>query len=116
MRRADEALARALPSRTSMLRIQRDDVDADKVNLILQGHIVAEWADLLERECVELGRSGRSVTLDLSEVAYIGRSGFQALSRLSGAGVGIIGCSPLIADMLELDGIELNGKTKRSLK
>jgi anti-anti-sigma regulatory factor len=82
----------------NMLRIQRNDVDADKVNLMLQGHIVAEWADLLERECVELGRSGRSVTLDFSGVAYIGRSGFEALSRLSRAGVGIIGCTPLIAD------------------
>jgi anti-anti-sigma regulatory factor len=75
------------------------------VSLILLGHIVAEWADLLERECFELSRSGHTVALDLSGVVYIGRSGFEALSRLSRAGVGIIGCSPLIADILEHEGI-----------
>jgi hypothetical protein len=88
-----------------VLRIQRDDVDAHKVNLALRGHIVAEWADLLERECVELSRSGLSVTLEFSGVVFIGRSGFEALSRVSRAGVLIIGCSPLIADMLEQEGI-----------
>jgi len=69
-----------------VLRIQRDDVDAHKVNLALRGHIVADWADLLERECVELSRSGLSVTLEFSGVVFIGRS-------------------PLIADMLEQEGI-----------
>lgn len=90
-----------------MLRIQRDDVAAQRVVLILQGHIVAEWADLLERECVELSRSGLRVALDLSGVVFIGRSGFEALGRLSRAGVGIIGCSPLIADTLEQEGIDV---------
>ena len=88
-----------------VLRISRENVDVQQVVLILQGHIVAEWADLLERECVELSRSGLSVTLEFSGVVFIGRSGFEALSRLSRAGVGIIGCSPLIADMLEQEGI-----------
>jgi anti-anti-sigma regulatory factor len=88
-----------------VLRIQRDDVDTQKVNLVLRGHIGAEWANLLERECMELSRSGLSVTLEFSGVVFIGRSGFEALSRLSRPGVGIIGCSPWIADMLEQAGI-----------
>lgn len=88
-----------------MLRIRRDDVDAHGVALVLQGRIVGEWADLLERECAALGRSGFRVDLDLSRAVFIGRSGFEALSRLSRAGVGIIGCSPLIAAMLEQEGI-----------
>jgi anti-anti-sigma regulatory factor len=88
-----------------MLRIQRDDVDAHRVILVLQGHVIAEWADLLERECAELSRSGLRVALDFSGVAFIGRSGFEALSRLSRAGVRIIGCSQLIADILRQEGI-----------
>jgi anti-anti-sigma regulatory factor len=88
-----------------MLRIERDDVDAHRVILVLQGHVVAEWADLLERECAELSRSGLRVALDFSAVAFIGRSGFEALSRLSRAGVPIIGCSQLIADVLGQEGI-----------
>jgi anti-anti-sigma regulatory factor len=88
-----------------MLRISRLDVDAHRVTLVLQGHILLEWADLLERECEELRRSGLEVALDFSEVFFIGRTGFEALTRLSRAGVEIFGCSPLIADMLEHVGI-----------
>ena len=90
-----------------MLRILRDDVKAHRVILIIQGLIVAEWADVLERECMKLGRSGLRVALDLSGVVFIGRAGLAVLGRLDQAGVEIMGCSPLIADMLEQEGIEV---------
>ena len=88
-----------------MLRIQRHEVNAYRVTLVLQGRIVAEWADLLERECVELMRSKVRVVLDLAEVVFIGRSGLEALVRLDGAGARVIGCTPLIAAMLQQEGI-----------
>jgi anti-anti-sigma regulatory factor len=88
-----------------MLRIRRDDVDAQRTTLNVQGYVVAEWADLLEHECAELIRSGLNVALDLSGVVFIGRSGFAALSRLSRSGVRVIACSPLIGYMLEEEGI-----------
>ena len=88
-----------------MLRIQRDELDAHTVGLLLHGRIAAEWAELLERECEELSRSGFRVVLDLSEVVFIGRSGLEALGRLNRADVRIVGCSPLIAAMLEQEGI-----------
>jgi anti-anti-sigma regulatory factor len=88
-----------------MLHIQRDDLDAQRVILLLQGHILLESADLLERECDELSRSGHRVALDLSRVVFIGRTGFEALTRLSRAGVQIFGCPPLIAELLEHEGI-----------
>lgn len=91
-----------------MLRIRHDDVDARTVALILQGRIVAEWADLLERECQQSRRSGLRVVLDLSEVVFIGRSGLQVLGRLGQTGVRIIGCSPLIAAMLRQEGIAVD--------
>jgi anti-anti-sigma regulatory factor len=84
-----------------MLRIQRHDEDSNTVTLVLQGRIVAEWADLLERECGELMRSDLRVALDLSEVVFIGRYGVEALGRLRRAGARVIGCTPLIAAMLE---------------
>ena len=88
-----------------MLRIQRYDLNARTVRLVLQGRIVAEWADLLERECAELMRSRLRVVLDLSDVVFIGRYGVEALGRLSRAGARFIGCTPLIAAMLEQEGI-----------
>ena len=88
-----------------MLRIQRHDVNARTVSLVLQGRIAAEWADLLERECAELMRSKLHVVLDLSEVVFIGRYGVEALGRLGRAGVRVIVCTPLIAAMLKQEGI-----------
>lgn len=88
-----------------MLRIQRHEVNAHTVTLVLQGRIVEAWADFLERECDESIRSGFRVELDFSGVIFIGRSGFEALSRMSRRGVGIVGCSPLLAVMLEQEGI-----------
>lgn len=88
-----------------MLRIVRNNVETQRVILVLQGHIVGEWADLLERECLELGHSGLRAVLDLSGVTFIGRSGLEVLVRLDRAGVGIKGCSPLVAEMLEQEGI-----------
>jgi anti-anti-sigma regulatory factor len=88
-----------------VLRIQRSDVNADTVTLLLHGRIIAEWADLLERECAELMRSKSLVTLDLSEVMFISRFGIEALSRLDRAGAQVTGCTPLFAAMLEQEGI-----------
>ena len=90
-----------------MLRIRRDDVETGRVVLILEGHIVADWAEVLELECEDLRRGGLRVALDLSGVVFISLSGIEALGRLRKAGVAIKGCSPLIADMLEQEGIEV---------
>lgn len=89
-----------------MLRILRHDEVDNRVVLILQGRIVAEWADLLESECLELSRSGLRVWLDLAGVTFIGRPGVDVLGRLVRSGIEIVGCSALIADMLEQEGIE----------
>ena len=90
-----------------MLRILRDDVTSGWIVLTLQGHLVTEWADVLERECLELRRSGRRVTLDLSALGFIGRHGVTVLGRLQQTGVEIVGGSPLVVDMLEQEGIEV---------
>ena len=89
-----------------MLRILRDDLTAHRVTLALQGHIAGAWAGVLEHECMELSRSGHEVVLDLGGVAFISCSGVEVIGRLSGAGVGIVGCLPLIAEVLEQEGIE----------
>ena len=94
-----------MPYCAGMLRIQRDEVDEHRVVLILEGRIAGAWAALLERECEALIGSGVRVDLDLSEVVYIARAGLEALRRLGEAGVRVTDCSPLIAAMLEQEGI-----------
>jgi hypothetical protein len=43
--------------------------------------------------------------LDLSDVVFINRYGIEALGRMGRAGARVIGCTPLIAAMLEQEGI-----------
>ena len=69
-----------------MLRIRRDDLDAHRVILVLEGHILLEWAELLEHECEALTRPGVRVALDFSQVFFIGRTGLEVLTRLNRAG------------------------------
>lgn len=95
-----------------VLRILIGDVETHRVVLILQGRIVGEWAEVLESECLELGQAGLHVALDLSGVVFIGRLGFEVLDRLGRAGVEIKGCPPLIADMLEQEGIKVERNTE----
>ena len=88
-----------------MLRIHRDDVDEHRAVLILEGRIAGAWTGLLERECEALIEGGLGVDLDLSEVVYVARAGLDGLRRLRHAGVRITDCSPLLAAMLEHEGI-----------
>jgi hypothetical protein len=93
-----------------VLRISRHDADTGRALLILEGRFVAAWAEVLERECAEAGRSGLPVALDLSEVRDVSRAGLEALARLCRGGVAIEACPPLIAEMLEQEGIDLGEK------
>jgi hypothetical protein len=74
---------------------------------MLEGRVVAEWAALLERECSDLLRSRRAVSLDLAGVTFVDGAGAQTLERLSRTGVEIR-CRPgPVASVLEGEGIRV---------
>lgn len=89
------------------LRITREKGSRARTTLKLEGRVVEEWADLLERECSALLRSGGSVSLDLTSVRFIDRAGVKALKRLARAGVEIRCGSGLVASVLEWEGIHV---------
>lgn len=90
-----------------MLRIERHEDGSTRVTLKIEGSIVAEWVEVLEHECVELLRAGRVVHLDLAGVTFIGWAGLKLLARLVRMGVEVGDCTPLIAEVLEQEGIRL---------
>ena len=91
-----------------MLRIHHNDTTTQEKILRLEGNIVWEWSDLLESECLALVASGFAVALDLSSVVFVGISGIDALRRLRENGVRITHCPPLIAEVLEQEGIDVD--------
>jgi hypothetical protein len=90
-----------------MLLILRDHAKTGRTVLVLQGRLVDGWAEVLERECAEAGRSDVPVALDLSALTYVSPGGLAALARLCRGGVGIDVCPPLIAEMLEQEGVDV---------
>jgi ABC-type transporter Mla MlaB component len=84
-----------------VLRITPGEPSFERVTMRLEGRLDAEWAALLERECLELHRAGCAVTLDMTGVGLVDRAGIESLARLSREGVAIR-CRPgLIASVLE---------------
>ena len=89
-----------------MLRITRELRSGGHTTLRLEGSVIAEWADLVERECSALRRTG-SVRIDLAGVTLVDRAGIDALTRLSRKGVEIR-CHPgTVASVLEAEGVRI---------
>lgn len=91
-----------------MLRISRDDTHSGLAVLTLQGFLVGEWADLLDREGSAACESVSRVVLDVAAVTFVDRAGVNVLRRLGRAGVEIVRCSPLFAEVLEQEGIAVS--------
>ena len=89
------------------LRITRARGSRFRANLRLEGRLVAEWAALLERECLDLLLSRGAVRLDLAGVVFVDRAGVEVLRRLSHMGVEIHCQSRLIASVLEGEGVHV---------
>ena len=91
-----------------MLRITRQEEPPARVTLRLEGSVAAEWASLLEDECLGLLRSGRAVCLDLAGVGFVDRAGVETLVRLGRAGADIR-CRPgVVASVLEAEGVHVS--------
>ena len=86
---------------SAVLWITRVAASYSQVRLKVQGRIVSEWIEVLERECREVFESRRTVQLDFSGVTFISGQGLAMLNRLPAGKVQIVGCSPLIEQVLE---------------
>jgi ABC-type transporter Mla MlaB component len=89
------------------LRITRELGSGSRARLRLEGRLVAEWAALLERECVSVLRSPGPVSLDLAGVNFVDRAGVDVLARLSRAGVEVRCRSGPVASVLAGEGIRV---------
>jgi len=87
------------------LRITLEEESGSRAQFRLEGRLVAEWAALLERECVDVLRSQRRVRLDVADVNFVDRAGLEVITRLSRAGVEICCRAGPVASVLEGEGV-----------
>lgn len=75
--------------------------ESDKtVTLKLEGRIVGEWIDVLERECKVCLGQRRKLILDLSAVSFVDDRGVKILKAMQGDWVHLIGCSLFLSELL----------------
>ena len=98
-------MARPLPSVRTMLRIRQVVDSGTETTLLVEGRIVSEWVELLERECGQLRLDPRRrLGLDLTAVTFIDALGVSALRRLVADGVAIVHAPDFIDALLRDDG------------
>jgi hypothetical protein len=84
-------MARLLPPEGTMMRIRQVADSRTETTLLVEGRIVSEWVDVLERECRQLRlEPRRQLRLDLTAVTFIDPPGVSALRRLVADGVAIV--------------------------
>lgn len=67
--------------------------------LRLEGQVIGPWVDELRRACEAI--SGRALTLDLTDVAFVDRRGVELFRTLCAGGVAITRCSSFVAEQLK---------------
>jgi len=87
-----------------MLRITPIRKDRGTVTLKLEGKIHADWAGLLEQECLRLVHQQEQVLLDFSGVSYVDPDGIQVVRELPNGHIHIINCPRFIAELLDRGG------------
>lgn len=83
-----------------MLRISRIVSSSGEVVLRLEGSLIGPWVDELRRSCTAVCNEGGQLSLDLTEVLFADSAGLALLRTLRKSNVGLVGCSPFLAEQL----------------
>lgn len=86
-----------------MLRITRKVSSPEVITLILEGRIADEWVAVLAEECSKTMLENKELVLDCVGVSFVDAHGSETLRRLVGERVRLIGASPLLASLLDVN-------------
>jgi anti-anti-sigma regulatory factor len=84
-----------------MLRITTIQNDGSPTVLKLEGKLLEPWIGELHEACRKTGDQVGHATLDLAGLTYVDVPGTIALRDLRRRGVMLVGCSPLVAELLK---------------
>ena len=85
-----------------MLRISRIESSPGQVILRLEGRLIGPWVNELRSCCATVCNDGHQLSLDLAEVLFADCKGLALLRTLRKSNVGLVGCSPLLAEQLKI--------------
>lgn len=85
-----------------MLRITTIDEVGQTVRLKVEGRVVGEWVTEFDHTCTVLLAQKKKIVLDFSGVSFIDQRGIDAVKKILGKKVKIIGSSLWVQTLLEL--------------
>ena len=84
-----------------MLRITTIQNDGSPAVLKLEGKLLEPWIGELHEACRKTCEHMSGATLDLAGVTYVDMPGTIALRDLCRRGIALVGCSPLVAELIK---------------
>jgi anti-anti-sigma regulatory factor len=84
-----------------MLRITTIEQDGSATILKLEGKLLAAWIGELDEACRQACLPATAATLDLSGVSFVDAPGTVALRDWRRRGMRLVGCSPLVTELLK---------------
>lgn len=84
-----------------MLRITKIAEDGSTISMKAEGQIVSDWVAVLETECKTALRSGKHVTVDLSDVTFVECRAARMLRLFRLEGLEIVRCPKLINSLID---------------
>lgn len=86
-----------------MLRITTIETDNAPTILKLEGKLLEPWVGELDGACRRACKNGALARIDLAGISFVDAPGRIALLSLQRRGIRIVGCSPLVAELLKED-------------
>jgi len=93
-----------------MLRITRQPA-ADHETVLLEGKLLHEWLEELQRVLAQAAGNGVPIRLDLSGLSFIDAAAADFLRQARKDGVSLAGASPFVNALLGLPGRRRRGRT-----
>jgi anti-anti-sigma regulatory factor len=84
-----------------VLRITIIQSDETPLILKLEGKLFAPWIGELDEACRRASARSASATLDLAGLSFVDAQGTVALRDLRRRGMRLVGCSPLVNELLK---------------
>lgn len=84
-----------------MLRITTIQSDDSSVILKLEGKLLEPWIGELDEACRRASVPTAPTTLDLAGISFVDAPGTIALRNLRRRGLQLVGCSPLVTELLK---------------
>jgi anti-anti-sigma regulatory factor len=84
-----------------MLRITTIQNEDSPAILKLEGKLLEPWIGELDEACRRACVRASSATLDLAGISFVDTPGTIALRDLRRRGMRLVGCSPLVAELLK---------------